>query len=157
MSLYVVSRRQEQSLHSKLVRRCAAFVNPVFRVLQALSSALAALGTLQPPRAFGTLKSVDPSEAAPNYYYVGTIAIFKIRLVRFTNGCLVTNSRYILDQLVVANYRGQVPRPRCIQHSLRSGRYSFKTTLADPKSGSSSRQDETRFSYYTINPHSFRK
>ncbi len=42
-------------------------MNYHFRVLQALSNALAALRTLQ-PRTFGTLKTVVPSEAEPNCY-----------------------------------------------------------------------------------------
>ena len=41
----------------------------VFRNPQALSSALAALGTLQ-PRAFGFLNTVDPFVSVSNYYVV---------------------------------------------------------------------------------------
>ena len=39
----------------------------LFRDPQALSSALAALGTLQ-PRAFGSLNHVDPLDSVSNYY-----------------------------------------------------------------------------------------
>ena len=39
----------------------------LFRVPQARSSALAALGTLQ-PRAFGSLNRVDPLDSVSNYY-----------------------------------------------------------------------------------------
>ena len=39
----------------------------LFRDPQALSSALAALGTLQ-PRAFGSLNRVDPLDSVSNYY-----------------------------------------------------------------------------------------
>ena len=41
----------------------------IFRVLQALSSTLTALGLLQ-PKVFRTLKAVVPSEATPNYYLI---------------------------------------------------------------------------------------
>ena len=39
----------------------------LFRDSQALSSALAALGTVQ-PRAFGSLNRVDPLNSVSNYY-----------------------------------------------------------------------------------------
>ena len=41
----------------------------LFRSPQALSSALAALGTLQ-PRAFVFLNNLDPLDSASNYYLV---------------------------------------------------------------------------------------
>ena len=42
----------------------------LFRDPQARSSALAALGSLQ-PRAFGSLNCVDPMDSVSNYYLVG--------------------------------------------------------------------------------------
>ena len=46
----------------------------LFRDPQARSSALAALGTLQ-PRAFGSLNRVDPLDSVSNYYE-GTLKVY---------------------------------------------------------------------------------
>ena len=48
----------------------------LFRDPQALSSALAALGTLQ-PRAFGSLNRIDPLNSLSTYYY----SVYKARKV----------------------------------------------------------------------------
>ena len=61
-------------------------VSTLFRDPQALSSALATLGTLQ-PQAFGSLNRVETLDSASNYY-VGT-AIFPYEVfgrVRWTGG-----------------------------------------------------------------------
>ena len=54
-------------LCSKIVRQAWPTGSTVFRDPQALGSALAALGSLQ-PRAFWSLNTVDPSVLLSNYY-----------------------------------------------------------------------------------------
>ena len=57
----------------------------LFRDPQALSSALAALGMLQ-PRAFGSLNRIDPLDSVSNYYIVGVVCQrvkLNSQLVRF--------------------------------------------------------------------------
>ena len=48
----------------------------LFRDPQVLSSALTTLGTLQ-PRAFGSLKCVDPLDSVSNYY-IDSFVLLKI-------------------------------------------------------------------------------
>ena len=51
----------------------------LFRDPQARSSALAALGTLQ-PRAFGSLNHIDPLDSVSNYYIAHTLLILVVNL-----------------------------------------------------------------------------
>ena len=52
----------------------------LFRDPQARSSALAALGTLQ-PRAFGSLNRVDPLDSVSNYY-LSLLQLLKVLTVQ---------------------------------------------------------------------------
>ena len=55
----------------------------LFRDPQARSSALAALGTLQ-PRAFGSLNRVDPLDSVSNYYILYMVASRDL-VIEFSN------------------------------------------------------------------------
>ena len=56
----------------------------LFRDPQARSSALAALGTLQ-PRAFGSLNRVDPLDSVSNYYIGNNTIMHEIFFTCYTN------------------------------------------------------------------------